>query len=178
MNRITRKNNNKSYNELVEEYGRKILAEHGCNEYTYGDEKAETVLNDLKTEYPDGMEFPYVDVANAIKRISKPHMIERKPFAAIWSTYDCCDCILCKTFEEAKETTINILTSWQAEATSEWKSGTPTEEEVSSWDGMILECEAYVGKYNPDKDDYDDYWLPDDQDLKEIGWCVWDERRI
>ena len=50
----------------IREYAKKILDDHGCDQYTYGGEFSKHILNDLKTEYPNGMEFPYIDVANAI----------------------------------------------------------------------------------------------------------------
>ena len=60
----------------VQKYAKKILSDHDCNEYTYGDDAYETVLSDLKEGYPDGMEYPYEDVARAIKDISKPRYIK------------------------------------------------------------------------------------------------------
>ena len=159
----------------VEEYARKILAEHGCDEYTYGDESAETVLNDLKKEYPNGMGLPYVEVANAIKRISKPHLIERKPFLAWYTTDSFSDAMGCDTFEEAKEVVFETLINWEMEEFSGWESAEPTENEIENWDYMIYNCESFVQKYNADTDEYEDYWYPSDDELDEIGWCLWEE---
>ena len=60
----------------VHDYAKKILADHDCNEYTYGDDTVETVLSDLKAAYPAGMEYPYESVAQAIKDISKPRYVK------------------------------------------------------------------------------------------------------
>ena len=50
-------------------YAMKILSEHGCDCYTYGDEDAKHILEDLKTAYPNGMEYPYIEVANEILKM-------------------------------------------------------------------------------------------------------------
>ena len=60
----------------IHEYAKKILSDHDCNEYSYGDDTTETVLSDLKIAYPDGMEYPYESVAQAIKDISKPRYVK------------------------------------------------------------------------------------------------------
>lgn len=161
----------------VEEYARKILSEHRCDEYTYGDETAETILKDIKEEYPNGMQFPYVEVANAIKRISKPKMIERKPFCVVWNTDSFCDGMECDTFEEAKGIALETLINWEMEEFSAWKSAEPTEKESEDWDYMIYNCESFVLKYDADKDEYEDYWYPSDEELDEIGWCLWEENK-
>lgn len=161
----------------VEEYARKILAEHGCDEYTYGDESAETVLNDLKKGYPNGMSLPYVEVANAIKRISKPHLIERKPFCVVWDCDSFSDGMGCDTFDEAKSDAFETLIQWEVDEIQNWKSQNPTEEEKENWDYMIYNSISYVKKYNENTDEYEDYWYPSDEELKEIGWCLWDEQK-
>ena len=50
----------------LNKYAKNILAENGCDEYTYGDEPVETILEDLKWKYKDGMQYGYnyVEVAN------------------------------------------------------------------------------------------------------------------
>lgn len=167
------------HDKEVEEYARKILAEHGCDEYTYGDESAEAVLKDLKEAYKDGMSFPYVEVANAIKRISKPHLIERKPFCVMFDTDSFCDGFECDSFEYAKDEAIETLIDWMVEEYSNWEDDDnhiPTEQEKENWDYMIYNCSVYVEKYNEDTDEYEDYWYPSDEELKEIGWVTIDER--
>lgn len=60
--------------KTINEYAMDILKEHGCDEYTYGGNhdfcKPERIAEDLKTAYPNGMAYPYMDVANAIREIS------------------------------------------------------------------------------------------------------------
>lgn len=163
------------HDKQVEEYARKILTEHGCDEYTYGDEKAERVLEDLKEGYPNGMSFQYVEVANAIKRISKPHLIERKPFCVVYETDSFIDGFECDTFEEAKDDAIKTLVQWMVDEQSDWKSDNPIEEEKENWDYMIYNCSSYVKKYNADTDEYEDYWYPSAEELEEIGWILYGE---
>ena len=160
----------------IEEYAKGILDEHGCDEYTYGDESAENVLKDLKEAYPNGMVFGYVDVANTIKKMSKPHLIIRRPFCVTWETDSCCDGFDCDTFEEAKSDALETLAQWEMEEIATWKNKTPTEEEKENWDYMIYNCVAYVQKYNPIMDEYEEYWFPTDEELKEIGWVAFDEQ--
>lgn len=161
----------------VEEYAKHILESHGCDEYTYGDEKVETILEDLKTEYPNGMEYPYVEVANAIKMMSKPKLIERKPFLLVIDTDSCCDGCECDTFEQAKEGAFDNYYWWMCEVAT-WKDkDNPTDEEKEDWNYMIYNTSAWVKKYNPDTDEYEDYWNPSDEELEEIGWCLWEEHK-
>ena len=44
-----------------------LLHAAGCDEYTYGETDGETIINDLKEAFPNGMAFPYIDVANEIE---------------------------------------------------------------------------------------------------------------
>jgi predicted outer membrane protein len=46
----------------LREYARKILADHGCDEFSYGTTSGEQIMSDLKEAYPDGMDHPYIDV--------------------------------------------------------------------------------------------------------------------
>ena len=158
----------------VIEYGKKILADHGCNEYTYGDEAANHIMDDLKEAYPDGMEFPYIDVANAILSISRPKPIVREPFMMVWDTEHCCDGFGCDSFEEAKAAMEDCYVEWSAEEASHWKNLEPTEEEKDNWDYMIWNCGCWIEKYNPDTDEYEEYYYMSDEELRSIGWAEWD----
>ena len=161
----------------IEEYAKGILDEHGCDEYTYGDESAENVLKDLKEAYPNGMVFGYVDVANTIKKMSKPHLIERKPYRVVWETDSCCDGYDCGSFGQAKCDALDTLLMWMGEEYSRWKDcENPTEEEKEDWDYMIYNCYVYVTQYNADTDEYEDYWYPSQEELDEIGWVTFDEQ--
>lgn len=61
--------------KTINEYAMDILKEHGCDEFTYGGNhdfcKPERIAEDLKTVYPNGMKYPYIEVAKAIREISK-----------------------------------------------------------------------------------------------------------
>ena len=59
----------------INEYAMDILLENGCDEFTYGGNdkwcKPEKIAEELKTAYPNGMKYPYMQVAKAIREISK-----------------------------------------------------------------------------------------------------------
>ena len=163
----------------LETYARKILADHGCDIYTYGGEWSKYILDDLKKEYPDGMEFPYVDVANAILEISRAKPIERKPWQVVWSTEDCTDGYGCDSFDEANDSALDTLATWQAEKIAEFKDCfNPTEEEIDDYDYMIANFYVKVYKYNPNTDEYEEYWEPSYEDEKSVGWVYWEELEI
>lgn len=152
----------------LENYAMKILAEHGCDCYTYGNCPSENVLRDLKEGYPDGMEFPYVDVANAILNISHPRPIHRAPWMMLWDNDSACDGISCDSLGAAQASAEDTLIEWMTQTRMEWKDVfNPTEKELEDYNYMICSCSAYVGKYNPDTDEYEEYWWPDEE---EIGW--------
>jgi len=149
-------------------YAQKILSDHNCNEYSYGGVQPEQILRDLKEAYPDGMEFPYVDVANAIMTISKMQPIKRSEWAVLWDTDSCSDGYDCSSLGAAKAAAEDTLVEWMCQARSEWQDVFhPTEEELDDYNYMIWNSGARVGKYNPDTDEYDDYWYPDEE---ELGW--------
>lgn len=62
-------------NKPIKEYAMDILLENGCDEYSYGGTeewcKAEKIEEELKQAYPNGMKYPYDQVAKAIREISK-----------------------------------------------------------------------------------------------------------
>jgi len=156
----------------VKDYARSVLAEHGCDEYTYGTTDGEQIISDLKHGYPDGMQFPYIDVANAIIAISKRKPIKRDTWSVIWSSDDCCDGFHSVSFAQAKQDTLDLLLNWMWQQSEEWDPEGPTEDQIIDWDYMIYNCSAYVAKYNPDTDEYDEYWEPSDKDLARIGWVT------
>ena len=154
----------------VEEYAKKILSDHGCNEYTYGGEWSKYVLSDLKEEYPDGMEFPYVDVANAILAISKVEPIKRDPWIMCWDTDNACDGIGFESFGAAKCCAEDTLLEWMCWERDEWKDPfNPTENELDNYNYMIWNNSVCVKKYNPDTDEYEEVWSPSYEEEKELG---------
>lgn len=155
----------------VQEYAKQILAEHGCDEYTYGGEWSKYVLDDLKEEYPNGMEFPYVEVANAIIEMSKVKPIERKPWMMCFDAESFCDGIGFDSFDSAKCDAEDTLINWMVEERNNWKDVFhPTEEELERYNYMICNCSVDVRKYNPDTDEYDEYWYPSYEDEEALGW--------
>jgi hypothetical protein len=155
----------------VEEYAIAILAEHHCDCYTYGGVPAETILSDLKEGYPNGMEYPYVDVANAIAAISRVEPIVRSPYQMIFDTDSCCDGIDFESFEAAKADAEDTLIQWMVEERSEWEDlFHPNDEELDNYNYMICNCSVWVGKYNPDTDEYEEEWSPSYEDAEALGW--------
>ena len=161
--------------ESLKDYALRILTEHGCDCYTYGGEFSKYVMDDLKTEYPNGMEYSYLDVANAILDMSKPKPIERKPWKMQWDTDSDCDAVGFDSFDAAKSCAMDTLLEWMAEECHHWNGNVPTEEEKENWDYMVYNCCVSVLKYNPDTDDYDEHWSPSCEDLEEIGWKLYEE---
>lgn len=160
----------KKYNS-VEAYALAILAKHGCDCYTYGGEFSKHVLEDLKEGYPDGMEYPYIDVANAILSISKVRPITRAPFRMVWDTDTCCDGIDCESFGAAKCQAEDTLVEWMTQERSEWADVfAPTEEELDNYNYMICNSSVSVYKYDPDTDEYVEEWGPSYEEEEALGW--------
>ena len=158
-------------------YARKILSDHGCDEYTYGGVNAKHVLNDLKEKYKPGeLEYPYVQVANAILLISRPKLIERKPYRMLWDTASCCDATYHDSYKEAKCAAEDTLYSWMEEAISQRKDPLhPTQKEKDDWDYMIYNCGTIIEKYDPVTDDYYEYSGLTYEEEREIGWKTFAE---
>lgn len=156
--------------ENLENYAMKILVDAGCDCYTYGGEYSKHCLDDLKEAFPEGMKYPYVDVANAILAISRPKPIHRSEWRIHWETDSCSDGYDADSFGAAKNDALDTLLNWMMEESSEWESENPTEEEMEDWDYMIYNCGVSVYKYDPMKDEYEEYWSPDNDELEKIGW--------
>lgn len=155
----------------IEEYARKILADYGCDEYTYGGKWSEHVLSDLKEGYPDGMEFPYIDVANAILAISHPEPIKRDQWKMVFDADGFCDGIGFESFGSAKADAEDTLIMWMCEERVNWADAfNPTDEELDNYNYKIYNCSVRVEKYNPDTDEYDVFWSPSYEDEETLGW--------
>ena len=155
----------------VEEYAAHILSEHGCDEFTYGGESGETVLSDLKAAYPAGMEYSYIEVANAIISMSKVKPIVRAPYIMRFDTDSFTDGIDEFSLEAAKMDALDTLLQWMAEEVQTWKDAfCPTDEELDNYNYMICNSSVSVCAYNPDTDEYDEIWYPSYEDEEKIGW--------
>lgn len=160
----------KKYNS-VEAYALAILAKHGCDCYTCGGESSKHVLEDLKEGYPDGMEYPYIDVANAILSISKVRPIVRAPFRMVWDTDTYCDGIDCESFGAAKCQAEDTLIEWMCQERGEWEDQfCPTEEELNNYNYMVYNSSVSVYKYDPDTDEYEEEWSPSYEEEEKLGW--------
>lgn len=157
----------------VDNYAMRILADHDCDCYTYGGETGETIIEDLKREYPNGMEhgYGYVEVANAIIRISRMKPIERKPYRTIYDGDSFIDGIDCDSYEEAKDQAEDCLISWMIEERSTWRDYFhPTEDELDRYNYMICNCGTWIEKYNPATDEYEECGGLSYEDEERIGW--------
>lgn len=155
----------------VEAYAWSILREHECDEYTYSGEFAKYVLEDLKQAYPNGMEYPYIEVANAILSITKEKPVVRKPFLMVWDNDSCVDGDGRDSFDDAQADALGTLIFWMTEQRRTWKDFlAPTEEELEEYNYMIQTSSVHIDKYNPDTDEYDEFWYPSYEDEEDIGW--------
>lgn len=159
----------------IENYAMKILVNTGCDCYTYGGERSKNILDDLKAAFPDGMLYPYIDVANAILAMSRPEPIRRSAWRVCWDTDTCAEAYGVESFEAAKDDALDTLIGWMMEESNEWEDEIPTEEEMDNWDYMIETYSVSVEKYNPMTDEYEEYWNPNDDELKQIGWKTYTE---
>lgn len=158
----------------LHEYAQKILKDHGCDEHTYAGKMADCLLDDLKAAYKPGeLDFPYIDVANAILEISRPEPIKRAPYKMIWDTDNAVDSDDCETFEDAKAAALNVYEGWMEGEWMGWKSEKPSAKNIEDWNYMIYNCCCYIVKYDPETDEYtdaDDAYYLSDEELEAIGW--------
>lgn len=159
----------------VESYAMKILSDNGCDCYTYGGEDCKHVLEDLKEGYPNGMEFPYIDVANAILSISRPRPLYKAPFRMVWDTYDCCDGIDCESYGAAKCQAEDTLLEWEMEEIVSWNDGIPTEAQIEDWNYMIFNCGVSIYEYDAMADEYVERDGLSYEEEEQIGWREIDE---
>lgn len=160
----------------VNEFAMNLLRECGCDEYTYGGRDSENLMNDLKTQFPNGTDFPLVDIANAILAVSRPRPIVRKPYRVTWENEHSCDGFDCDSFERAKGEAFDTLLEWMSDESLKWDfddnmTPIPTPEQIDDWNYMIYNCGVYLYKYNPDTDEYDEIedWATE-AEFEEIGW--------
>lgn len=148
----------------LENYAKKILTDAGCDIYTYGSDGMDAhIMDDLKEAFPDGMDFPYIDVANAILSMSRPRPIERKPYKVSWETDNCCDCFYADSLKAAEYAAEDTLIEWMMEA---------QDDSDDDWNYMIYNCGVSVLEYNKETDEYEEFWSPSEADLKNIGWSL------
>ena len=159
----------------LENYALKILADAGCDCYTYGDEQAKHILSDLKEAFPDGMKYPYIDVANAILAISRPRPLCKAPWKMVWSNEHSCDGVECESYEEAKYAAEDTLIEWMSEMYCDWSADGPTKEQIDDWNYMVGECYTEIYKYDPDTDEYVEVDALSYEDEEKIGWREIDE---
>ncbi len=126
------------------------------------------------------MEFPYIDVANAILAISRPCPIVRAPYRMVYDGDSFIDGVDFDTLDVAKNDALDTLIQWQSEEVEHWSYDSdgimqPTEDEIESWDMMIANCSVWVEQYDPNTDEYETVWEPSYEDEKSVGWVEWSE---
>lgn len=163
----------------LDELARKILSDSGCNEYTYGGEYSKNILKDLMEAYPNGLEYPYVDVANAILAMSRPEPIIRPKYVVGFDTEGTADSYgNFDTLEDAKASALDTLIEWQTQEMAEWKSFPLSEDDLEKWDLMIYNCSVEVLEYNPQTDEYDECWEPSYEEEESVGWVTSDSEKF
>jgi len=118
------------------------------------------------------MDYPYIDVTNAIMAISKRKPIKRAKWRVTWDTDSCCDGYDTPSLAQGKQDALDTLIEWMCEEQSEWNSDEPTGEEAEHWNYMIYNSSAGVKRYDPDTDQYEEYWYPSDKQKEQIGWKI------
>ncbi len=166
--------------EEIKEYAKKILKNHGCKLSTYWRETGETIIGDLKEAYPNGMEYPYLDVANAILAITEPEPLKRAPYRMIFDIGHTVDGIDHESMEAAKTDALDTLIEWMSQFTIENHISQPdpknwTKKQQEDWDYMIYNFSVCVAKYDPQTDEYITCWEPTAEDEKSVGWILAEE---
>ena len=169
----------------IEQYALQILANHNVELTTYWGVDGDKLVDELKEAYPDGMEYPYVKVANAIMRISKPTPIKRAPYKMVWDNESCCDSVDFDSLNAAIADAEDTLLLWMMNEREDWKIKTdengyaidydPTEEQKESFDYMVYNCCVHVEEYNPTTDEYELAWEPTYELEQQIGWVPYYE---
>lgn len=155
----------------LEQYAKWILEENDCDCHSYAGSQAAYILNDLHLSYPNGLEYPYIQVANAILSICHPQPIIRTPYRVDLDNVSCCDAHNVNgDIEDAKSSAIDMLVAWQVQAISEWASDVPTPEELDEWNNMVCNYSALVMKYDPMTDEYVACGFPSFEEEAKIGW--------
>ena len=162
------------------DYAWKILAENGCDCYTYGECDSEWCIRDLKMAYPDGMEYPYLEVANAILSISRRRPLVRPPYRIVWDsgTTHASDVIPEDSIWKAQAVALYTLSDWVECFREEWPDdSTVSPEQAEAWNRMIEEDTIWVEEYHRETDTYVTCWAPTEEDLQRIGWVPYFEQK-
>lgn len=74
------------------------------------------------------------------------------------------------TFEEARDAAYTILAEWVFDGMHILDKENYSEDALEGWNEMIEECWVAVYKYNPDTNEYEEFWEPSDEDYESVGW--------
>jgi len=147
-------------------YAKELLEQYECKESAYKGVDLEKIESELKEDFPEGMPFPYGDVAKSLREIGDavPDP-QKKPFMMLWSNDSCADGVEYETLEEAKNGAFGCLESWMEVAELEY----PQDDE--QWNNMLETCSVSVVQLNEETGEHDiEIWELSDDDAKEIGW--------
>ena len=164
----------------IEKYAQKILKENDVSEYAYWGVSGDIVVGDLKKRYPEGLKYPLIDIANAIRSLSKPIPLKRAPYKMVFDMPSVIDSIDHNDFENAKDDALETLINWELEFIGQHNIknediSTWTEKTIEAWDMMIEDSDVSVQKYNPYLDTYETCWRPSEKDLEQIRWLPTDK---
>ena len=158
----------------ITDYAAKILSDHGCDTHSYYGVSLETTINDLKEAYPDGMDYPYDQVAKAILEISTPttSQISRNGFEfddwGSWGVGDFYDAPLSE-LKAAVESGKTFNTGWHG-----YKKELQSMCIIRSYEETLVCCNAYMDSALEDTGliydclEDNEYDLLDDDKIEEI----------
>lgn len=171
----------------VREYAMHLLVNSGCDLDCYADRNyAKDAEKDLVFYEEEHGKMPYSieDIAAALIQIGNEQpekVIERLPYMLRWDTDDTSDGYEIENYGTAKAEVEDTLLLWAAEEVHNWQFDEngiphPTEEQIENWDYMIYNCNAWVEKWNPVTQEYEEFdgsYLTD-WEYHEIGWELWE----
>ena len=109
-------------------------------------------------------------------------MRENMRYKMVFDTGDCVDSIGFETFEEAQADALDTLVLWMTEFCNHEKCSINlkewTQKQIDEWDYMIYNCSVEVrDKERYNDEDFGEIWEPSDEELKEIGWVLYEEMK-
>lgn len=172
----------------VREYAMRLLVNEGCDLDCYSDENyAKDAERDLVEYEKEHGKMPYSikEVANALIKIGNQQpkkVVMEAPYMFCWETQTTTDGFGKDSYEIAKAAVIDDLLGSIAIEIQDWEFDEngiphPTEEQIEHWNYMICNCGAWVEKWNPVTQEYEEFdgsYLTD-WEYREIGWELWED---
>ena len=161
------------------EYGKLIADRNGIESLEY----AMTLAKYMKEEHPNA-DHVYItvhktfEVTELIQNVTdKPwdDMVKPEEWRVVWKN-SCGGDFTATSFDKAVSDAKDTLINWMAEVKSAWKGEKPTKEEAENWNAMIRNNGFWIEGYNPSKEKYELMYEPSEEELKRIGWMLWEEK--